>query len=209
MIQLELLKAGRRYNRNWIFRNVDLQLIKDSSLAILGPNGSGKSTLIQLLAGYLSPSEGTVSLCKNGKEIDSSQIYRHISLAAPYIELLEEFSFQEQLAFNMRLKGSFSGYSENYLLDRSGLQKAGNRPIKQFSSGMKQRAKLLLACSADTAIVLLDEPLTNLDQQGLQWYQELVADFGKGRTIVVASNNLAEYSFCQQRLLIEDYKNSI
>jgi ABC-type multidrug transport system ATPase subunit len=205
--ELELLKAGRRYNRNWIFRNLDLQLIEDSSLAILGPNGSGKSTLIQLLAGYLSPSEGTISLRKNGKEIDSSQIYRYISLAAPYIELLEEFSFQEQLAFNLSLKGSFGGYSEEYLIDRSGLKKAGNRPIKQFSSGMKQRVKLLLACSADTAIVLLDEPLTNLDQQGLLWYQELVRDFARGRTIVVASNNLAEYSFCEHRLSIEDYKN--
>lgn len=205
-MQLELLKAGRRYNRTWIFRNLNLQVNESSSLAILGPNGSGKSTLIQVLSGFLSPSEGLIRLQKDGKEIDTSHIYRHISLAAPYIELLEEFSLSEQLAFNMRLKGSYGGHSADYLLERSGLLKVGSRPIKQFSSGMKQRVKLLLACSADTGIVLLDEPLTNLDQQATVWYQQLVQDFGKGRAIIVASNNLAEYSFCADRLLIEDYK---
>lgn len=206
MTKIELLDAGRRYNRNWIFRHLNLTLGSASSLAILGPNGSGKSTLIQLLAGYLSPSEGVIRFENAGKEVESTSFYKHISLAAPYIELLEEFSFPEQLAFSMRLKGSFNGHTAEYLIERSGLAKAGSRPIKQFSSGMKQRVKLLLACAAESSVVLLDEPLTNLDQQGTEWYQQLVSDFGNDRCIIVASNNMAEYAFCKDRLLIEDYK---
>lgn len=206
MTVLELKDAGRRYNRNWIFRHLNLQLKPGTTLAVLGPNGSGKSTLIQLLSGFLSPSEGTYKLDKAGRDIDPNSIFRHISLAAPYIELLEEFSLREQLAFNLRLKGSFGGHTEEYLLERSGLHKTGHKPIRQFSSGMKQRVKLLLACSANTPILLLDEPLTNLDEKGMEWYQELVQDFSAGRSVIVASNNPAEYSFCKDRLLIEDYK---
>lgn len=206
MITIELLDTGRRYNRQWIFRHIDLELSSPSSVAILGPNGSGKSTLLQVLAGFLSPSEGNMRLMIDGREIDIASVYQYVSLSAPYLELLEEFSLQEQLSFNMGLKGSFGGHSLEYLLERSGLAATGSKPIRQFSSGMKQRVKLLLACSSDTPLLLLDEPLTNLDQQGLLWYQQLIRDFSTDRCIIVASNNLSEYEFCTRQILIQAYK---
>lgn len=184
---------------------MNLEISSPSSVAILGPNGSGKSTLLQVLSGFLSPSEGSMRMLVDGKEIDISCVYKYVSLSAPYLELLEEFSLKEQLSFNMGLKGSYDGHSLEYLLDRSGLS-TGNKPIRQFSSGMKQRVKLLLACSSDTPLLLLDEPLTNLDQQGLNWYQQMIHDFSKNRCVVVASNNLSEYEFCTRQVQIEEFK---
>ena len=202
---IELKNAGRRYNQNWIFRQLNINISHSAKLAILGPNGSGKSTLLQVLSGYLSLSEGSLQLITEGKKIDSESIFRFISLAAPYIELIEEFNLSELLEFQLNLKGSFNRLSLQDWVERSELKQTGILRIKFFSSGMKQRLKLLLAFASDCPIILLDEPLTNLDDQGLKWYHSLLKDFAFERIIIIASNNPEEYEFCDQRIHINEY----
>ncbi len=92
------------------------------------------------------------------------------------------------------------------VIELLGLQASKNKLIRYFSSGMKQRLKLALAFCADTPILMLDEPTSNLDSQGVDWYLSLVEQFAKDRLTIICSNQEHEYSFCQHMLSIADYK---
>lgn len=204
---IELKEAGRRFNQEWIFRNINYTFQSGGKYAILGPNGSGKSTLLSVILGNLSPSEGSIRYI-DGQEILPEQIYRHLSFAAPYLDLIEEFTLAETLQFHFKFKGLKNGMTLAQVRDRLGLARSQDKALKYFSSGMKQRTKLILACCADTPMLLLDEPTSNLDVQGIEWYQQLIADYTKDRLVVVGSNQEAEYGFCDHLLQITDYKTS-
>lgn len=204
-MNISLNNVGRRFNKEWIFRNLTTEFTSGNSYAILGPNGSGKSTLLSVLTGSLSPSEGEISF-SDTKEISVENIYKYISLAAPYLELVETFTLKESIDFHFKFKNFAPGLDSKRLITILGLEKAANKEIKYFSSGMKQRTKLALACCTDTPILFLDEPTSNLDVQGINWYRELIENFGKGRLTIIGSNQIQEYDFCTNQIQISDYK---
>lgn len=201
-----LEQIGRRFNREWIFRDINYVFEGGSSYAILGANGAGKSTLLQVISGSLSSSEGTITYQNDAKAIDEENAFEHLSLAAPYLELIEEFSLTEHIDFHFRFKKYRQGFDKNSLIDLLGLKKSEFKAIKHFSSGMKQRVKLALAFCSDTSILLLDEPASNLDQQGLEWYLSMIRQFTSDRLLIICSNQEQEYSFCQHQLNVADYK---
>lgn len=207
-MNITLQNVGRRFNKEWIFRNLSAEFSTGNSYAILGPNGSGKSTLLSVLTGSLSPSEGKISF-SDTKDIPVENIYKYISLAAPYLELVETFTLKETVDFHFKFKNFASGLDAKKLISVLGLEKAVNKQIKYFSSGMKQRTKLALACCADTPILFLDEPTSNLDVQGISWYRELIENFGKERLTIIGSNQIQEYDFCTNQIQISDYKQVI
>ncbi len=204
-MDINLKNVGRRFNKEWIFKNIDLNFTADNKYAILGPNGSGKSTLLSILLGSLSPSEGEISY-HNGKEIQVENIYQYISFAAPYLDLIEEFTLQETIDFHFQFKDYAEGLNISMIIDLLGLKKSQDKALKHFSSGMKQRTKLALACCTNTPILILDEPTSNLDVQGIDWYLNLVNQYASNKMIIVGSNQEHEYSFCKERLNISDYK---
>ena len=206
MMTISLEHVGRRFNREWIFRDVNYVFESGTSYAILGANGAGKSTLLQLISGSLGSSEGMVSYTKNGVAVNPEQVFENLSLAAPYLELIEEFSLSELIDFHFRFKRYKPGLNRNLLIDILGLKSSEHKAIKNFSSGMKQRVKLALAFCADTEIILLDEPASNLDEQGLAWYLALTKQYTTDRILIICSNQLQEYSFCNKQLNIADYK---
>jgi ABC-type multidrug transport system ATPase subunit len=203
---IKLSQIGRRFNRDWIFRGIDHTLISGESYAILGANGSGKSTLLAVLNGSLSPSAGSINYFFEDKEVKVEQVFQHLSLAAPYLELIEEFSLEEMIDFHFKFKTYKTGIDKVAIVDLLSLPGSSNKLIRYFSSGMKQRLKLALAFCADTPILMLDEPTSNLDAQGVEWYLSLVQQFAKDRLTIVCSNQEHEYSFCRHRLSITDYK---
>lgn len=205
-MDIKLNNIGRRFNREWIFESIDYTFKSGSSYAILGHNGSGKSTLLQVISGSLSPSSGTITYLEDGKNIDIDSIYQHVAVAAPYLELIEEFSLSELLNFHFRFKRPLNKLSTKQIIALAGLERSAFKPLKYFSSGMKQRAKLTLALCSDTSLVLLDEPASNLDQTGISWYKEMVSQFGKDRTLIICSNQDYEYDFCSFNMRITDYK---
>jgi len=205
-LTITLENAGRRFNRDWIFKGIDYTFAPGNSYAVLGPNGSGKSTLLQLLNGSLSPSKGKINFFQNDALIDADDVFKHISLAAPYLELIEDFSLTEVIDFHFKFKPFIAGMDRPGLIELLGLQTSKNKLVKYFSSGMKQRLKLALAFCSDTAILMLDEPTSNLDTQGVDWYLQLVKNYAGNRLIIVGSNQEMEYSFCSNQLLITDYK---
>lgn len=197
-MEISLKDAGKRFNFNWIIRKANLQIESGSRWVLLGANGSGKSTLLQILAGSTGLSEGEIHWRLHQKKIAQEDVYSSISIAAPYLELIEEFSLREHLAFHFSVKPAIDGLSLAELLELSGLKSKADLRISYFSSGMKQRVKLLLAILSDTPLLLLDEPLSNLDRNAAAWYQSLIDQYGRSRTIVVCSNSVEEeYRFCK------------
>ena len=177
-----------------------------SSYAVLGSNGAGKSTLLQVISGSLSSSEGKISYLHGDTNIDQEKVYIQQSMAAPYLELIEEFTLSELIDFHFRFKKYRQGLNRQGVIELLGLKNSEFKAIKYFSSGMKQRVKLALAFCSDTDLLLLDEPASNLDQQGLDWYLSLASTFSSDRLLIICSNQEQEYSFCSHRVNIADYK---
>ncbi len=203
---ISLSDAGKRFNREWIFRHFNYQFETGEAYAIIGPNGSGKSTLLQVLSGSMMPNEGTIQYKTNGQLLDSEKIYRQVAICAPYLDLVEEMTLTEFLEFHTGFKPLQPGLSTAGIIEIIGLQKAAAKQIRYYSSGMKQRVKLAQSVFADAAILLLDEPCTNLDQEGVDLYNRLIRDYCAKKMVIVSSNDHHEYDFCTHKLQITDWK---
>lgn len=206
MMMITLSDAGKRFNRDWIFRKATYTFLPGHTYAITGSNGSGKSTLLQALAGSLEISEGKINWEIDGATINADNIYKYLTIAAPYVEVIEEMTAAEFLQFHQQFKPLLPGLSIKEILNIIGLEKAAAKQIRYYSSGMKQRIKLAQAIFSNAPLLLLDEPCTNLDASGFQLYHSLISDYAKTKTIVVSSNDVNEYSFCRNVISIMDYK---
>lgn len=195
---IELADVGKRYNRQWIFRHFNYTFQQGNSYAITGANGSGKSTLLQVIAGAVMQSEGYISYQ------NTDFPHTKISIATPYLELIEELTANEFLKFHSAFKPLKFSFSK--VLEDVGLSASANKQIKYFSSGMKQRLKLAQAFLSESECLFLDEPTTNLDAQGIQLYRHLIENHHEGRTIIISSNDINEYSSCREIIKIENYK---
>ena len=206
-MQIELQDIGKKFSSDWIFRHIDFVFKSHRTTAILGRNGSGKSTLLQLVAGNLSPTIGQVNYSRNGMEVKNSEIFRHLALVAPYQELIEEFTLREMVDFHFAFKRYIPGFNVHKVSGLLGFKDAANKPIRQYSSGMKQRIKLILAFLSDVPLLLLDEPAMHLDPAGMEWYLNLIKDLAKNRTLLICSNqHQAEIPFADAIFSIEDYR---
>lgn len=203
---ISLEKTGKRFNYEWIFRKIDFTFEKGNRYAILGPNGSGKSTLLQIIAGSLTQSEGKIHYSLNWQSLANENVFRYLSLATPYLELIEEYTLAELLYFQKEFKPFLNNISIEAIAKAVQLENALHKQIRYFSSGMKQRAKLAQAIFADTPLLLLDEPCTNLDEAGIQLYHDLLMQFTTNKLVIISSNDVQEYSACNRYLHITDYK---
>jgi ABC-type multidrug transport system ATPase subunit len=204
MTKISLTQAGKRFNKDWIFSNLDFNFNQGHHYAITGNNGSGKSTLLQIIAGYGTLTKG--KLAWEGH--DNTTIFKDISFAAPYLELVEEFTTLEQFHFHTQFKPLQKQLNVESIIELIGLKKAADKQIRYFSSGMKQRLKLALAIFSDSPILLLDEPCSNLDREGYELYSHLIQQYALHKLIIVGSNDTAEYRFCSQHLNLMDYKSN-
>ncbi|WP_258103325.1 ABC transporter ATP-binding protein [Marinoscillum sp. MHG1-6] len=198
-MQIQLENIGKKFGKEWIFRGVDLTIVSGERLAITGSNGAGKSTLLRIMGSYMTPTEGKILLDqKDLKHEDDSQL--SFNFAAPYYHLIEEYTLSELLSFHEKFKKPTSNIDE--LVETSGLYKARSKFVKDFSSGMKQRVKLILALGFDADVVLLDEPTTNLDRSGINWFKNLFDTQYEKRTLVIASNLAEEIAMCDDEFHI-------
>ncbi|MGV3658089.1 MAG: ABC transporter ATP-binding protein [Chitinophagaceae bacterium] len=205
-MQIELTGAGKRFNREWIFRKADLQFNAGVAYAITGHNGSGKSTLLQSIGGMLQLSEGKILFHQNGNTLADEKVYQQISFCAPYFDVIEEMTLVEFLEFHSQFKSFINGLSIQAIIDIIDLQAAAQKQIRFYSSGMKQRVKLAQAILSDTAVVLLDEPCSNLDAKGIALYHSLIKNYCADRIVIVCSNDEVEYSFCEVKIEMQQFK---
>ncbi|MBL0181328.1 MAG: ABC transporter ATP-binding protein [Chitinophagaceae bacterium] len=203
---ISLTNTGKRFNREWIFRHCSYEFQQGKKYAITGPNGSGKSTLLQVIAGATLHNEGTIEYRDGQQATEEGRHYTYLSIAAPYLELIEEMTAKEMLEFHSKFKPLGSSLDIAGILKIVGLEKATNKQIRYFSSGMKQRLKLAQAFFSDTPVLLLDEPTTNLDADGIALYLSLISNYTKDRLVIVSSNVKQEYDFCEEVIEINNYK---
>lgn len=215
-MKIQLENLGKKFRKEWIFRNVNLSFEVGNNYTFVGPNGSGKSTLLQVLIGVMPHTEGKVAYSNTGRyaevgeshnqEVSVDDIYKKIVIAAPYLELVEEFTLLESVEFHQKFKPFKDQLSASELIERIQLAPHKDKTVKNFSSGMKQRLKLGLAFYSEAPIILLDEPTSNLDVQGTAWYLEQIEKHTIDRLLIICSNQPNEYAFCKNIVDIRDYK---
>jgi ABC-type multidrug transport system ATPase subunit len=205
-MKIILEQAGKRYGTEWIFKNVNYTFESGKKYAIIGPNGSGKSTLIKLISGGLLKTKGNVIYENEGNKITDEKIWPLVSFAAPYIELIENFTLNELINFHFHFKKTIVDVKKEEIVNLINLIPHKDKYIKSFSSGMKQRVKLGLAIFTDTPILLLDEPTSNFDKNACNWYHQMIEKYIGNRLLIIGSNNEEEYHFCDNKLCISDYK---
>ena len=226
-MKITLTDVGKRFNREWIFRHFNFEFTNGNAYAIIGPNGSGKSTLLQVIAGAMAESEGKIEYTMNDErwpmaerksainagqpstvnyQLPTENIHKQISISTPSLELIEEMTLIEFLEFHHIFKPFISIINTQQIITEIDLEKSAHKQIRYYSSGMKQRVKLAQAIFTDTPVLLLDEPCTNLDEEGIALYHELIKNYSEDRIVIVSSNDIQEYQFCNERINILDYK---
>ena len=197
---------SKRFNREWIFQKLHYEFLPGNTYAVTGPNGSGKSTLLQVLWGQVPQTAGAIRYRKGTTEIPVEEIFRHMSIATPYMDLIEELTLAETLKFHFRLKKLRPGIQLRDLLKILYLENAADKQLINFSSGMRQRLKLGIAFYTEAEVYFLDEPGTNLDKKAFEWYRRELTLLPSNATVLIASNDPDEYPENSRILNIMDFK---
>ena len=203
---IDLNNISKRYTRHWIIRNLSLQLVSNEPYALLGANGSGKSTLLKIISGFLSPSKGKVNYKIDNDVIKRSDIYKHVSFAAPYVSPLKDLTIEQMLEFILQFKKLRNQISPDGFYHMLQLSIGMDSRLSELSSGQQQRVNLALAVLADTDILLLDEPGSYLDENSKKWFQNLLSEHLSDRLTIIASNDRSDLVHTVHLLNIEDYK---
>lgn len=209
MTSITINNLGKKFGREWIFRQLTEEIKPDDKLVILGGNGSGKSTLLQIISGFVTPNEGEVIFKSGEIKITQEEIKNHVSLASPYLQLIDDFTLSEMLEHAAIFKPFLNSMAVAEIISVLELDRASEKFLRQFSSGMKQRVKLGMAILAEAPVLLLDEPASNLDRAAIDWYKKMIQTYATNKTILVCSNAITdEYFFCARELNVMNYKQS-
>ena len=204
-IQAKDLK--KTFGRRLIFNNINFDLSSRTIFGITGANGSGKSTLIKIIAGLNSPTSGKIIYKDDEKTIEPEKLHNFIGFVSPYLVLYDEFSAWENLNYFADIRDiQFNKEKINHLLNQFLLYSRKDDLLKTYSSGMKQRMKFIFALMHSPKLILLDEPTSNLDDEGKESVYHIIEDEGKENIIIVASNEKSDLQFCNEKLKLEDYK---
>jgi len=199
MLSIELENISKRFGERQVFENINLKLESPASLALIGPNGCGKTTLLKIICGLIRPSRGKIRIKIDGQELKQEDQRAIFSIVASDIELYEELTALENLGFISNLRDSKHSEIElNQKLEQVGLKDRGNEPVGAFSSGMKQRLKYAVALSVSPQILILDEPSSNLDEEGVFLMEKIIEEQKKSGMVILATNDLKETQYAQQ-----------
>jgi ABC-type multidrug transport system ATPase subunit len=205
-MEIKAQHLSKRFSREWIFKDFEYTFSAGNTYAITGPNGSGKSTLLQVLWGQVPPTSGHLAYSTSGNQIAIEEVYQHISIATPYMDLVDELTLLEHLQFHFRMKKSRDGMGVKKIIELMQLETAADKLLINFSSGMKQRVKLGMAFFTASNIVFLDEPGTNLDKPGFEWFLTNLNALPADTMIFIASNQPAEYPEKAHKIDVLRYK---
>lgn len=203
---ISLNQVGKRYQQHWVFKGIDYTFETGKQYAVLGANGSGKSTLLRTISGMQHANKGTIEYISEGKKTAPEYIFSKVSYCAPGMDLIEEMSLSEFFTFHFTFKKMIPSFDVNSIMETMGMLAVRNKFIHEFSSGMKQRVKLAQAFFTDTPILLLDEPCSNLDTQGVEMYQLWLQKYTADRLVIIASNDEREYTGVADTISIQDYQ---
>lgn len=198
---------SKNFGRRVIFKNLSFQFNANGIYGISGPNGSGKSTLIKIIAGINSPSTGKINHKDNQKEIIPEKLHNYLGFVSPYLVLYEEFSAWENLEQLAKIRDiEFNKGKIELLLNDFLLFDRKDDLVKTYSSGMKQRMKFIFALMHSPKLILLDEPTSNLDDEGKNTVYKIIKREAEGNIVIVASNEKSDLALCSETIMIEKFK---
>jgi heme exporter protein A len=198
-IELTAKNLSKKFDRKTIFDNINFSLTRGSSTAITGKNGSGKSTLIKIIANLLTETSGELNLFIKGSKQKKEVVYKYIGFVSPYLNLYDEFTGYENLKLVADIRGM--GYENiDPVLKRVGLYPRRNDQLKIYSSGMKQRLKIAFSILHNPEVLLLDEPTSNLDLEGVGVIDDIANEYKKDRILIIATNDAHERSLCENEI---------
>jgi ABC-type multidrug transport system, ATPase component len=194
--------VAKDFNRRSIFLNISFSLSSPSSLAITGKNGAGKSTLSKILAGLLGSTRGSITYTLNDKQVDIEEFKHYIGFVSPYLNLYDEFTAMENLQLLSRIRATTQQNEVRMkeLLNLVNLWQRRDDLIGTFSSGMKQRLKYAFALLHNPIVLILDEPTSNLDEEGIEFVQRMVKQQKEEGVLIVATNDKEEAGWCAQEI---------
>jgi heme exporter protein A len=186
---ISLRGAGRRYGERAALRDVTLDLATGQTLVVFGPNGAGKTTLLRMLATLLRPHAGEVRVLGSSLPDDGYAVRGRIGFLGHEPLLYRELSGRENLRFHARLHAIPAGEERvRAVLEAVGMQGRAEDPVAELSRGMVQRLAVARAVLHEPELLLLDEPLANLDPAAVAQVQPLIGATS-GRTRVLTSHD--------------------
>lgn len=210
-MNITLNNIGHKFNNDWVFKDISSKITVDNPTVILGNNGSGKSTLLQIISGIIKPSSGILeySSSLSSEIITQDKLYKTLSISTPITQLPEAYTLKEAISFHRQFKGFLPELKFTEIAQKLQLEKGLDKPIEEYSSGMKQRVKLAFAILSNVECVFLDEPTSNLDREGITWYKNLITEelSKKNKSFIVCSNKQEEeYFFCKNEIDVNLFK---
>jgi heme exporter protein A len=191
-VHIDASNLKKVFNRRVIFEKISFSLGQRQTLAVTGRNGAGKSTLVKIVSNILTPTAGEVMISSPTTGSANSQLAL-IGLVSPYLTLYDEFSARENLRFALAIRALQSDDQLiEVLLKRVSLHKRGDDLVRTYSSGMKQRLKYAFALVHHPQVLILDEPMANLDLDGTKIVREIMNEHREQGILIVASNDLSD-----------------
>lgn len=194
--RIEITNLAKMFSSVSIFTDINAAFSSGMSCAITGPNGSGKSTLLEVVAGIKRPSQGAVDFILNDVSMEKKYLWNHIGFVSPRINLYNELSGLENIEF---VTSSHEGnYDITAYFKRFDLFEQKEKQVGHYSTGMKQRLKIIAALVRDPGILLLDEPSSNLDGHGKELLLSYLGSVREEKIIIIATNDEQEARFCNE-----------
>ncbi|MBA3945272.1 MAG: ABC transporter ATP-binding protein [Herpetosiphonaceae bacterium] len=207
-MRLELDRISKSYGQRSVLHNIAAEVETGEALLVTGHNGSGKSTLLRLLAGLQRPTGGTIRYIAAGITYSPLRAQGLVGLVGADVQLYRELTADEHIDFVARLRGlSLTPQLRNGELERVGLGGRGTEQVGGFSSGMVQRMRYVLALLHRPPVLLLDEPTTNLDQEGIAMVDEIVAEQRQQGLLVIATNDRRDLHYGDLVLTLDAHTN--
>ena len=199
MYKLSAVNLNKRFGNRKVIRDISFEFETGQSLAVTGPNGSGKTTLLLTLLGSYQPSRGEVIYTEDNQKLAEDTIRDKTALVAPYLNLYDSLTAEENLVFFTAVSGvQVTGKELDLLFERVGLEGRAQDPVGTYSSGMKQRLKYAAAILKKPEFLFLDEPTANLDDDGKKMVFDIIEEFKPKSIVVIATNEPKEQDYARQ-----------
>jgi len=196
---LKVSNLCKYYSSTLLFKEISFKLGPGEILGITGWNGSGKSTLLRIIAGLVRPSAGQVEMSYKDESIPKDSRRKFLGMVAPALALYEELTALENMEFFCRVRGvSYDRKHCLHIMERVGLTEHAHKMCRNYSSGMKQRLKLVQALLHEPPLLLLDEPGCNLDSKGIRIVEEITSEQRRFGMTVIASNEKREVDYADR-----------
>lgn len=209
---IEVTNLTKRYGDHIAVNHLNFRVEKGQIYGFLGPNGAGKSTTMNMITGYLAPTEGTIII--DGIDImkDPEQAKKKIGYLPEIPPLYMDMTVGEYLCFVADMKKvprSKRAEKVNEVMEKTQITDMENRLIKNLSKGYRQRVGLAQAMLGDPEVLILDEPSVGLDPKQIIEIRELIKELGKNHTIILSSHILSEVSAVCDHIMIIAHGNLV